>query len=166
MTPRTFSGGKINELSDVVVQGAAQDRGYSMGEKKWQAAGRKDAPPPPCPPSSPLPTTQSLCTLLLLAAAGPRALTQELHGEVARLGQQAPADDGLLGGVQGVPHDERDACGDSGALPEGRTAARAALPARPARCRCRTRAGPLSLPTPFLPAPRTSFAPLLLGPFG
>lgn len=41
-------------------------------------------------------------------------LTQELHGEVARLGQQAPADDDFFGRVESVPHDERDTCGGEG----------------------------------------------------
>lgn len=64
----------------------------------------------PCPPSIPA-SHHAPSSSSSLVPAGPRALTQELHGEVAGLGQQAPADDGLLGGVQGVPHDQRDACG-------------------------------------------------------
>lgn len=51
-------------------------------------------PPAPCYPSHPTP------------------LTQGLHPEVAGLSEQSPADDDLLGRVECVPHDQRDACWD------------------------------------------------------
>lgn len=38
-------------------------------------------------------------------------LTQELHGEVASLRQQRPADNDFFGRVESIPHDERDTCG-------------------------------------------------------
>lgn len=40
----------------------------------------------------------------------PTLLTQGLHPKVAGLSEQSPADDGLLGCVERVPHDQGDAC--------------------------------------------------------
>lgn len=117
-----------------------------------------------CPAHRRSPRANSLRTLLLLlllVPAGPRALTQELHGEVAGLGQQAPADDGLLGGVQGVPHDERDACGDSGArCPRAGTAQGPRFPPAPRGAAAGRGSGPCSFPHRFsqLPSPLSSWA--------
>lgn len=40
----------------------------------------------------------------------PTLLTQGLHPKVAGLSEQSPADDGLLGCVECIPHDQGDAC--------------------------------------------------------
>lgn len=42
--------------------------------------------------------------------SAPTLLTQGLHPKVAGLSEQSPADDGLLGCVECVPHDQGDAC--------------------------------------------------------
>lgn len=73
-----------------------------------------------------VPPLSILCILLLLPLGWLQLLTQELHGKIARLRQQGPADNHFFGRVESVPHDERDTWGGTADHREG-----AAYPSAP-----------------------------------